>query len=68
MEYIKISANDSTGHDERKHHKPRFDEECSKFVSQRKQAKVKWLQDPGPISADDLNKDVQLVDISGRGE
>jgi len=59
MEYIKISANYSPGQYERKHYKPRFVEECSKFVHQRKQAKVKWLQDPGLINADDLNKDVQ---------
>jgi len=26
--------------------KPWFDEECSQFLGQRKQAKMQWLQDP----------------------
>jgi len=25
-----------------------FDEECSKFVDERKQAKLQWLWDPSP--------------------
>jgi len=29
-----------------KHDKPWFDEECLHFLDQRKQAKMKWLQDP----------------------
>jgi len=37
----------------------------SKTVHQRKQAKLKRLQDPGPINAGDLNKEVQIVDILG---
>jgi hypothetical protein len=37
---IKISAKESLGLYERKQHKPWFDEECSKFLDQRKQAKT----------------------------
>jgi hypothetical protein len=29
-----------------KQHIPWFDEECSRFLDQRKQAKMQWLQDP----------------------
>jgi hypothetical protein len=43
---IKIFAKESIGHCEVKHHKSWFDEECSKLVDQRKQAKLQWLQDP----------------------
>jgi hypothetical protein len=39
-ESIKISAKESLGLHERKQHKPRFDEECSKFLDQRKEAKM----------------------------
>jgi hypothetical protein len=38
-ESIKISAKESLGLYERKHHKPWFDEECSKLLDQRKQLK-----------------------------
>jgi hypothetical protein len=44
-ENIKISAQESLGYCESKHRKPWFDEECSKLVDQRKQAKLQWLQD-----------------------
>jgi hypothetical protein len=36
-------------------HKPWFDEECSKLLDQRKQAKLKWLQEPSEITGDYLN-------------
>jgi hypothetical protein len=39
-ESIKISAKESLGLYEMKQHKPWFDEECSKFLDQRKQAKM----------------------------
>jgi hypothetical protein len=42
-ENIKISANDSLAYFELKKHKPWCKEECSKFVDQRKQAKLQWL-------------------------
>jgi hypothetical protein len=34
---------------------PWFDEECSKLLDQRKQAKLQWLQDPSKINGDNLN-------------
>jgi hypothetical protein len=54
-ENIKISANKSLGYYELKKHKPWFDEGCSKLLGQRKQSKLKWLQDPRKISGDNLN-------------
>jgi hypothetical protein len=43
------------GYYEMKKHKPWFDEECSKLLYQRKQAKMQWLQDPSEINSDILN-------------
>jgi hypothetical protein len=40
---------------ELKKHKPWFDEECSKLLDQRKQAKLQWLQDPSKVNGDNLN-------------
>jgi hypothetical protein len=40
---------------ESKHHKPRFDEESSKFVDQRKQAELQWLQDPCEVNKGNLS-------------
>jgi hypothetical protein len=54
-ESIKISAKDSLGLYERKQLKPWFDEECSKFFDQRKQAKMQWLQNPNQSNVDNLN-------------
>jgi hypothetical protein len=54
-EDIKISAKESLGLYERKQHKPWFDEECSKFLDQRKQAKMRWLQNPNQGNVDNLN-------------
>jgi len=34
---------------------PLFDEECSKFLDQRKQAKLQWLQNPSQTNGDNLN-------------
>jgi hypothetical protein len=53
-ENIKISAQASLGYCESKHHKPWFDEECSKLVDQRKQAKLQWLLAPSKVSQDNL--------------
>jgi len=33
---------------------PLFDEECSKFLDQRKQAKLQWLQNPSQTNGDNL--------------
>jgi hypothetical protein len=49
-ENIKISAKDRIGHFEAKRHKPLFDEEFSKLVDRRKQAKLQWLQDPSVVN------------------
>jgi hypothetical protein len=54
-ENIKISAQESLGYCEPKGHKPWFDEECSKLVDRRKQAKLRWLQDPSEANEDDLS-------------
>jgi hypothetical protein len=32
-----------------------FDEECSKLVDRRKQAKLQWLQDPSVVNEDNLS-------------
>jgi hypothetical protein len=45
----------SLGYCESKHHKPMFDDECSKLVDQRKQVKLKWLQDPSEVNEDNLS-------------
>jgi hypothetical protein len=37
-----------------KKHRPWFNEECSKLLDQRKQAKLQWLQDPSEINGDKL--------------
>jgi hypothetical protein len=52
---IKISTKESPGLYERKQHKPWFDKECSTFLDQRKQAKMKWLQNPNQSNVDNLN-------------
>jgi hypothetical protein len=36
-------------------HKPWFDKGCSKFLEQRKQAKLQWLLDPSKLNWDTLN-------------
>jgi hypothetical protein len=41
---IKISVHESLGYCELKHCKSCFDEECSRLVDRRKQAKLLWLQ------------------------
>jgi hypothetical protein len=64
-ENIKFSAQESLGYCESKHPKPWFEEECSKLVDRRKQAKLQWLQDPSEANEDNLSV-VRLVDISGK--
>jgi len=51
-ENIKMLAHGSLGLYELKQHKPWFDEECSRFLDQRKQAKMQWLQDPTQSNVD----------------
>jgi hypothetical protein len=52
---IKTSDNEILGLYKLKLHKPWFDKECLGFLDQRKQAKVKWLQDPNLSNVHDLN-------------
>jgi hypothetical protein len=52
---INISAKESLGYLELKKRKPWFDEECTKLLDQRKQAKLQWLQDPSEINGNNLN-------------
>jgi hypothetical protein len=54
-ENVKSSAQESLGYCESKHCKPWFDEECSKLADQRKQAKLKWLQDPSEANEYNLS-------------
>jgi hypothetical protein len=54
-ENIKISAKGGQGYCESKHRKPRFDEEYSKLVVRRKQAKLQWLQDTSEANEDKLS-------------
>jgi hypothetical protein len=51
-ENIKTSAKDNLGYYRQKYHKPWFDDECSKLIDQRKQAKLQSLQNPSQISGD----------------
>jgi hypothetical protein len=51
-ESIVISAKDIIGLCESKSYKPWFDEECLKLVDRRKQAKLKWLQNPSIVNED----------------
>jgi hypothetical protein len=54
-ESIKISAKESLGLYERKQHKTWFEEKCSEFLDQRKQAKMQWLHTPNQSNVDNLN-------------
>ena len=51
---IKPSAKENLGLHERKQHKPWFDE-CLRFLNQRNQAKIQWVQDPSQSFVDSLN-------------
>jgi hypothetical protein len=53
-EHIKTSAIDNLGCHRLKHNKPWFDDECSKLIDQRKQAKLQWLQNPSQINGHNL--------------
>jgi hypothetical protein len=53
-ENIKSSAEDNLGYQKLKHNKPRFDDDCSKLIDQRKQGKLQWLQNPSQINGDNL--------------
>jgi hypothetical protein len=54
-ENIRILAQESLDYCQSKHRKPWFDDECSKLVDRRKQAKLLWLQDPSEVNEDNLS-------------
>ena len=54
-ENIKISDKESSGLYELKQNIPMFNEECLRFLDQRKQAKLQWLQDPKQNNVHNLN-------------
>jgi hypothetical protein len=53
-ENTKLSAKENVGYQRLKHNKSCFDDECSKLMYQRKQAKLQWFQNPSRISGDNL--------------
>jgi hypothetical protein len=52
---MNISVKESPGYHDLKRHKPLFDKEYSKFLDQRKEAKLQWLQDQSEINVGNLN-------------
>jgi hypothetical protein len=52
---VRTLTQENLGLYELKQHKPWFDEECSRFLDQRKQAKMQLLQDPNRSNVDNLN-------------
>jgi hypothetical protein len=55
LEGTSISAQESLGSCETKHHKPWWDEEFSKLVYRRKQTKLQLLQDPSEVNEGNLS-------------
>jgi hypothetical protein len=53
-ENIKTSAKNNLGYQKLEQNKPWFDDECSKLIDQRKQAKLQWLQNQSHINGDNL--------------
>jgi hypothetical protein len=54
-ENIKTSVKESLGHYELQQHKPWFDDECSKLIDRRKQAKLQCLQNPSQVNGDNMD-------------
>jgi hypothetical protein len=52
---IETSAKESLALYELKQHDPWFDEECSRFLDEGKQDKMRWLQEPTQSNVDNLN-------------
>jgi hypothetical protein len=50
-----MPAKEVLGYNKLKQHTSWFDEGCSRLADQRKQAKLKWLQNPRQINEDNLN-------------
>jgi hypothetical protein len=55
LQLWKTSAKKSLGHYELQQHKPRFDDEYSKLIDRRKQAKLQWLQNPSQVNGDNMD-------------
>jgi hypothetical protein len=51
-ENINTTTKDNVGYQKLKHNKPWFDDECSKLIDQRKQAKLQWLKNSDHVSGD----------------
>jgi hypothetical protein len=54
-ENIKISAKESLGYYELQQRKPWFNDECTKLIYRRKQAKLQWLQNPSQVNGDNMD-------------
>jgi hypothetical protein len=52
---IETSAKESLSVYGLRQHKTWFDEKCLRFLNQRKQAKMRWLQNPKQSNVDNLN-------------
>jgi hypothetical protein len=53
-ENIKTPEKDNIGHHRLNHNKTWFDDECSKLIHKRKQAKLQWLQNPRQMYANKI--------------
>ena len=65
-ENVRTLTKENLGLYELKQHNPWFDEECSRFLDQRKQAKMQWLQDSNHNNVDNLNNINYEASISFR--
>jgi len=54
-ENVKTSAKESLRLHGLKQHKPWFDKECLRFLDQKKQAKMQWVQGRSQSNGDNLN-------------
>jgi hypothetical protein len=54
-ENIRASVKEILGHYELQQHKPWFDDECSKLIDRRKQAKLQWLQNQNQVNGDNMD-------------
>jgi hypothetical protein len=53
-ENIKTSAKENLEYHRLKRNEPWFDDECSKLIDQRRQAKLQWMQYPSQMNGDSL--------------
>jgi DNA repair ATPase RecN len=54
-ENIKTSTKESLGHYELQQHKPWFDDQYSKLIDRRQQAKLQWLQNLNQVNGDNMD-------------